>query len=213
MIVLLLGPPGSGKGTQAKKLWIERKWPQLSTGDMLRVAIDQKSKLGLEAKGYMDKGTLVPDSLVIGLIEERSQAIDCENGFILDGFPRNMAQAQVLDKMLASQNRKLDRVALFKIADLGLIQRLTGRRTCIHCGAMYHIENAPPKRDDICDVCGKGLVQRDDDRAEVVSQRLKVYHQQTEPLVAYYQGQNKLVQLDAMQTAEDVANALKSALK
>jgi adenylate kinase len=143
MIVVLLGPPGSGKGTQAKKMWKEQGWPQLSTGDMLRTAIKSGSVLGLEAKKYMDQGSLVPDSVVVGLIDEQSRSPECQKGFILDGFPRNISQAESLDRMLTAQRRQVDRAVLLEIPDHELVQRLSGRRTCLKCGAMYHVESVP----------------------------------------------------------------------
>ncbi len=213
MIVVLLGPPGSGKGTQAKRLHADRAWPQLSTGDMLRGAIGQGTQLGREATSYMSQGMLVPDSVVIGLIAERSGMSDCLGGFILDGFPRNIAQAQALDEMLYVQGRQVNQVVLFDIPEKDLIRRLTGRRTCLSCGAMYHLDHALPAQDGVCDQCGLSLVQRDDDRPEVVKKRLVVYHQQTEPLVDFYRKQNKLLRLDAKQAASDVSDALAKVLE
>lgn len=212
MILVLFGPPGSGKGTQAKRLMGERHWPQLSTGDMLRAAITQGTRLGLEAKSYMDKGALVPDQVVIGLIEERTQQPDCKAGFVLDGFPRTTPQAEALDQMLERQSRSVARVVLFQIPDGELVNRLSGRRTCTKCGAMYHIASMKPKKDGICDVCGGGLLQRDDDKVEVIQKRLHVYHQQTEPVAGFYRGQGKLRSLDATQTPDQVSQALSEAL-
>ena len=212
MILVLLGPPGSGKGTQAKKLIAQRKWPQLSTGDMLRSAIAAGSKLGLEAKSFMDKGALVPDSVVIGLIAERSKAEECKNGFVLDGFPRTIPQAEALDQMLKTQGRGVDRAVLFEIPDTELVRRLSGRRTCLKDGSMYHVDSLRPKKEGICDLCGSALVQRDDDKAEVIQKRLAVYHQQTAPLAQFYKSANKLKQLDATQTPEQVSIALEKAL-
>lgn len=212
MIAILLGPPGSGKGTQAKKLWAERQLPQLSTGDMLRSAIQKGSSLGVEAKRFMDQGQLVPDSLVVSLIAERSQNPDCKNGFILDGFPRNIAQAEVLDQMLKSQNRSVDRAVLFDIGDEELVKRISGRRTCSKCGTMFHVEFAPSRVSGVCDQCNGPVVQRDDDRADVVRKRLAVYHEQTEPLVGFYRKQNKLRSLDASLSAAQVASKLAEAL-
>jgi adenylate kinase len=208
MITVLLGPPGSGKGTQAKRLSKEKGWPQLSTGDMLRSAIAQGTALGLEAKGFMDKGSLVPDSVVIGLIGERTQAPDCRNGFILDGFPRTIPQAESLDQTLEKKGLKVSFAVLFEIPDSELVTRLSGRRTCVKCGAMYHIASARPKKEGSCDQCGSPLVQRDDDRPEVIQKRLQVYHSQTAPLVGYYRAQKKLSTLDASQTPEQVYRAL-----
>lgn len=213
MILILLGPPGSGKGTQAKRLVAERKLPQLSTGDMLRSAIAAGSKLGMEAKSYMDKGSLVPDSVVIGLINERSQQADCKGGFILDGFPRTIPQAEALDRLLVSQGRQIDRVVLFNIPDSELVRRLSGRRTCIGCGAMYHVDSKPPKNEGVCDSCGqKSVVHRDDDRPEVIQKRLEVYHQQTSPLVGFYQKTGKLKTLDASLDPDAVSRDLTKAL-
>jgi adenylate kinase len=212
MILILLGPPGSGKGTQAKKLVSDRKWPQLSTGDMLRSAISQGTKLGLEAKSFMDRGALVPDAVVIGLIQERTQKEDSKSGFILDGFPRTIPQAEALDKMLQQQGREVSRAVLFKIPDAKLVKRLSGRRTCSKCGAMFHVDTLPSKREGICDQCGNRLIQREDDKPEVIQKRLAVYHDQTEPLVGFYNRQNKLRSLDADRTPSEVSTALAQAL-
>jgi adenylate kinase len=212
MILILLGPPGSGKGTQAKRLVTEKGWPQLSTGDMLRTAIAQGTKLGLEAKSYMDRGALVPDDVVIGLIQERTTQSDSKNGFILDGFPRTIPQAEALDKMLSQKGRKVDGAVLFDIPDSELVRRLSGRRTCLKDGSMYHVESLRPKKDGVCDQCGSPLVQRDDDQEDVIQKRLEVYHRQTAPLAAYYRGQGKLKTLDATQSPDVVASALSKAL-
>jgi adenylate kinase len=212
MILVLLGPPGSGKGTQAKRLSSERQWPQLSTGDMLRSAIQQGTRLGLEAKSFMDQGALVPDSVVVGLIAERSQNLDCRNGFVLDGFPRTIPQAEALDRMLADREQRVDRAVLFEIPDSELVRRLTGRRTCTQCGAMYHIESAPAKADGVCDACGSQLAQRSDDEEEVIQKRLQVYHQQTAPLVDYYRRQGKLRTIDATAVPDLVSGSLAKAL-
>lgn len=213
MILVLLGPPGSGKGTQAKRLVEQRKWPQLSTGDMLRSAIKNGTPLGLEAKSYMDRGALVPDEVVIGLIAERSQAPDCQAGFILDGFPRTIPQASALDEMLESRGRRVDRAVLFEIPDSELVRRLSGRRTCSQCGAMYHIESTRSKVESVCDLCSSSLMQRDDDQPDVIAKRLETYHRQTAPVAGYYQEQGKLRKLDATQKPDQVSKALNEALK
>ncbi len=212
MILVLLGPPGSGKGTQAKRLTAEKGWPQLSTGDMLRSAIAQGTQLGLEAKSYMDKGALVPDEVVIGLIRERMNASDAKGGFILDGFPRTIPQAEALDGMLASQGRQVDGAVLFEIPDSELVRRLSGRRTCSKCGTMFHIETSKPKKEGICDVCGGTLIQRDDDQPQVIQNRLSVYHQQTAPVADYYRNQNKLHQITATESPEQVSRSLGRAI-
>ncbi|MGK5082824.1 adenylate kinase [Bdellovibrionota bacterium FG-1] len=212
MILVLLGPPGSGKGTQAKKLVVEHSWPQLSTGDMLRASIAQGTKLGLEAKSFMDRGALVPDAVVIGLINERAQSLDCNSGFVLDGFPRTIPQAEALDEMLQKQERSVDRAVLFEIPDGELVRRLSGRRTCLKDGSMYHIESLQPKTAGFCDQCGSALVQRDDDQTEVIQKRLSVYHQQTSPLASYYRDQQKLRSVDASRSPEQVTEALAQAL-
>ncbi len=212
MILILLGPPGSGKGTQAKKLISEKKWPQLSTGDMLRSAIEKGTELGKAAKSYMDKGALVPDSVVIGLIQERTQLADCKNGYILDGFPRTIPQAQALDEMLHSQKKEIGRVVLFQIPDQELVRRLSGRRTCLKCGAMYHIETTKPQKEGVCDQCNSELVQRQDDQPQVIQKRLAVYHEQTAPVADYYQKKNKLKSINALESPEQVLQALNKVL-
>jgi adenylate kinase len=212
MIIIFLGPPGSGKGTQAKRLSAEKYWPQLSTGDMLRGAISQGTQVGQEAKSFMDKGLLVPDSIVISLIRERSRNPDGQAGFILDGFPRTLTQAEALDQMLEAQGRKVDRVILFEISDEELLRRLSGRRTCNQCGTMFHIENAPSQKVGVCDHCGGQLTQRNDDHPEVIKKRLSVYHQQTEPLVHFYHEQKKLRKINGQQSMNDVTSALAQAL-
>lgn len=212
MILILLGPPGSGKGTQAQRLVSESKWPQLSTGDMLRSAISRGTSLGLEAKSVMDRGALVPDSVVIGLIGERTQAPDCGDGFILDGFPRTIPQAEALDAMLKAQSRQVDRVVLFELPESELVDRLSGRRTCLKCGSMYHVTRKRPRREGICDQCGSTLVQREDDQADVIRKRLEVYRQQTAPVADHYLRAKKLRSLDAARKPEDVFQSLRQAL-
>ncbi|MBC7386646.1 MAG: adenylate kinase [Cryobacterium sp.] len=197
MILIFLGPPGSGKGTQAKRLMSHRSWPQLSTGDMLRASISKGSALGMEAKKYMDQGHLVPDLVVVGMIAERIQEPDCRSGFILDGFPRTLPQAKSLDVMLAARNLSVDVVVEFQIKDSELLGRLSGRRTCSKCGTLYHIHTSPPQVSGICDVCGSDVIQRADDQESVIQKRLKVYHELTAPLVRFYSEQGKLRAIDA----------------
>lgn len=213
MIVVFIGPPGSGKGTQAKKLAAERGWPHLSTGDMLRSSISQGTKLGQDAKSFMDRGALVPDVVVVDLIAERTNRADCQGGFILDGFPRNIEQARALDQMLTTQKRKIDKSILFDIRDEDLIRRLSGRRSCVKCGTMYHLDFAPAKKHGICDQCGSQLAQRDDDQPEVIRKRLSIYHDQTEPLVDYFLRQGVLTRINASQAPSDVARQVSQILE
>ncbi len=198
MNIILLGPPGAGKGTQAKMLVEKYGIPQISTGDMLRAAVKAGTQLGLEAKKYMDKGELVPDEVVIGLVKERLQEPDCAKGFMLDGFPRTVAQAEVLDKELEAMGKSIDHVICIEVPSEELIARLTGRRTCKECGAGYHLKFDPPKVDNVCDKCGGELYQRDDDNEETVKARLKVYEEQTFPLIEYYDKQGKLRRIDGV---------------
>jgi len=205
MITVFLGPPGSGKGTQAQLLMQAKGWPQLSTGDMFRANIKEGTKLGLEAKSYMDKGDLVPDSVVIGMIKERIANQDCNSGFILDGFPRTLPQAEALDLELKGLGKQVDKVILFEISSDALVKRLGGRRSCENCGAVFHLEAAPPKNPDTCDKCGHlPLVLRKDDQPEVIENRLKVYDELTSPLVGYFEAQGKMLRLDAAQSPSEV---------
>jgi adenylate kinase len=212
MILVLLGPPGSGKGTQAKRLTAEKSWPQLSTGDMLRTAISQGTSLGVKAKSFIDQGALVPDDVVIGLIVDRISQSDCLPGFILDGFPRTIPQAKALDEELKRLGRSVDRAVLFNILDSVLVERLSGRRTCIKDGSMYHVVSARPKVEGKCDQCGSDLVQRDDDKQAVIEKRIAVYHQQTKPLAAYYRETGKLKTIEAAQSFDVVYRDLLAAL-
>jgi adenylate kinase len=193
MNLIFLGPPGVGKGTIAKLVCSEKGIIQISTGDLLRAAIADGSQLGIEAKGYMDAGKLVPDELVINLLKERITKPDCENGFILDGFPRTIPQADAL----GSSDMKIDNVVNFSAKDKTIVQRLSGRRTCKVCGAIFHIENIPPKVEGVCDKCEGELFQRDDDKPEAISKRLEVYREQTAPLIDYYKSRDLLVDVDA----------------
>ncbi len=186
MKLVLLGAPGAGKGTQAKKLIEKFGIPQISTGDLLRAAVGEGTELGKEAKSYMDKGELVPDRVVLGMVEERLSQDDCKNGYILDGFPRNTAQAEALDKMLDDLGMPLDAALNVDVPTEDLMKRLTGRRTCRECGQMYNIYFSPPAEEGKCDKCGGELFQRDDDQEETISKRLEVYQEQTAPLIDYY---------------------------
>ena len=186
MRLVLLGAPGAGKGTQAKKLIEKHSIPQISTGDILRKAVADGTPLGKEAKSYMDKGELVPDKVVIGLIEDRLKQPDCKKGFILDGFPRNTAQAETLDAMLKKLNMPLDSALSVDVPKDDLMKRLTGRRTCKGCQQMYNLYFSPPKKNDVCDRCGGELFHRDDDKEETIKRRLDVYDAQTAPLISYY---------------------------
>jgi len=190
--LVLLGAPGAGKGTQAKKLIEMVGIPQISTGDLLRAAVSEGTELGLEAKSYMDKGELVPDSVVLGMMKERLQDDDCKNGFILDGFPRNTAQAEALDTMLKELGMPLDSALSVEVPLEDLMKRLTGRRTCKECGQMYNIHFSAPATDDKCDKCSGDLYQRDDDQEATIQKRLEVYTQQTAPLIDYYSGKGIL---------------------
>ena len=185
MKLILLGPPGAGKGTQSVVLSRELKIPHISTGDILREAVKDKLPLGLKAKSYMDKGELVPDEVVTGIVVERLKKPDTRGGYILDGFPRTIKQAQDLDAALAKSGG-IDMVIFFETSEKVAIKRLTGRRVCRKCGAIYHMTNMPPKKDGICDKCQGELVQRPDDKEETVANRLKVYEVQTKPLIDYY---------------------------
>jgi adenylate kinase len=186
MRIVLLGAPGAGKGTQAKKLIEKYGIPQISTGDLLRAAVAAGTPLGKEAKSYMDKGELVPDSVVLGMVQERLKQDDCKKGYILDGFPRNTAQAEALDKMLAALNMSLTGALSVDVPFEDLMKRLTGRRTCKACGQMYNVYFGPPKKEGTCDKCGGELFQRDDDKEATIKKRLEVYTAQTEPLIGYY---------------------------
>ncbi len=192
MRLILLGPPGAGKGTQAKLLVERLKIPQVSTGDMLRAAVKAGTPLGQEAKQYMDRGALVPDAVIIGLVRERLQQPDCSRGYILDGFPRTVAQAEALEKTLAGLQAWLDSVVSLEVPTEDLVLRIAGRRTCRNCGAMYHVRFSPSKTDGRCDACGGPTYQRDDDREETVRRRLAVYAEQTAPLISFYEARGLL---------------------
>ena len=198
MNIILLGPPGAGKGTQAKMLTERFAIPQISTGDILRAAVKDGTPMGLKAKAFMDAGALVPDSVVVGIVQERLQKDDCRNGFILDGFPRTEAQADALASTLATLGKNLDAVVSLAVDVEALVGRLTGRRTCRQCGRGYHLRFDPPSRAERCDACGGELYQRDDDREETIRKRLGIYEAQTAPLIAYYEKQGLLSTVDGM---------------
>ena len=193
---VLLGPPGAGKGTQAVKIVEKYNVPHISTGDIFRENIKNRTELGKKAKAYMDKGELVPDDLVIDLATSRLLADDCKNGFLLDGFPRTVYQAEKLDEFLKEHGQKLDIVIDIEVEKAELITRLTGRRVCKQCGASFHVVNIPPKKEGICDFCGGELMQRADDTVETVENRIEVYNQQTMPLVDYYRKADNIVTID-----------------
>jgi adenylate kinase len=199
MKLILLGPPGAGKGTQAKMLTERFDIPQISTGDILRAAVKDRTPMGVKAKSFMDAGGLVPDEVVIGIVRERLQNQDCAAGFILDGFPRTVAQADALKETLHSLGKDLDAVISLEVDTESLVERLTGRRTCRECGQGYHIKFDPPREAGRCDACGGELFQRDDDSEETIRKRLEVYHAQTSPLVAYYRNEDLLLPVDGMQ--------------
>jgi adenylate kinase len=212
MNIILLGPPGAGKGTQAKRLMEKYSIPQVSTGDMLRAALKEGTPLGLEAKKFMDQGALVPDSVVIGLVKERIQKKDAAKGYMLDGFPRNVSQAETLDKMLAGMSQKIDHVVSVEVPSSELIGRLTGRRTCKGCGAGFHVMFDPPKKDGVCDKCGGELYQRADDNEKTVMSRLDVYEAQTKPLIEYYEKQAKLRRIDGVGNMSDILDRIQAVL-
>lgn len=197
MRIIFLGPPGVGKGTQAELVSKKLNIPQVSIGDILRQAVKNQTELGLSAKQYMDKGELVPDEIIINLVEKRLSENDCKNGFILDGFPRTIAQAESLTAILEERGLFLDVVISFNLRDEILIKRLSGRRVCKTCGCNFHIYYQPPKKESKCDKCGGELYQRDDDKEEVINQRLQVYKAQTAPLIDYYKNNNTLKEIDA----------------
>lgn len=190
--IILLGAPGSGKGTQAKKLTESFAIPQISTGDMLREAVRNGTEMGRQAKTYMDQGGLVPDEVVIGIVRERLQARDCDAGFILDGFPRTIPQAQALDRVVKELGKEVTSVLSLEVDEEEILERLSGRRTCAGCGAMYHVRFNPPKEEGRCDKCAGPILQRDDDKEETIRTRLVNYKKSTEPLIEYYRGTGKV---------------------
>ena len=204
MKIIMLGAPGAGKGTQAKKIAAKYGIPHISTGDIFRANIKNGTELGKKAKTYMDQGLLVPDELVVDLVVDRVNQEDCENGYVLDGFPRTIPQAEALDKALAAQGQKMDYAIDVDVPDENIVRRMGGRRACVGCGATYHLEYAPTRQEGICDVCGGELILRDDDKPETVLKRLGVYHEQTQPLIEYYTNQGILKTVDGTVDMEDV---------
>lgn len=213
MNLILLGPPGAGKGTQAKLLLRRFGIPQISTGDILRVAVKEQTQLGLVAKSYMDQGGLVPDEVVIGIIRERLGMSDCSAGFILDGFPRTVAQADALKGMLATSGKGIEHVVSISVDNEELVERITGRRTCKGCGRGYHVSFEPPKVAGICDECSGELYQRDDDKTETLLNRLQVYDQQTAPLIAYYRSQSLLREVAGIGNIDDIQRQIVNILE
>ena len=209
MRLIFLGAPGVGKGTQAQRLAAQENIPQVSTGDILREAVKQGTPLGKQAKEFMDAGKLVPDELVIGIIQDKLTGPDCVKGYILDGFPRTVIQAESLDRMLRERaSAGIEHVVSFDVPHADLIRRLSGRRSCPACQAVYHLEHNPPKREGVCDTCGGALIQRSDDKPETVEARLRVYDQQTRPLGDYYQTRGLLRRLDATDSIDQVYKEL-----
>ena len=208
MKVVMLGAPGAGKGTQAKKIAAKYNIPHISTGDIFRANIKNGTELGKKAKTYMDQGLLVPDELVVDLVVDRVNQEDCADGYVLDGFPRTIPQAEALTKALASQGQKLDYAIDVDVPDENIVRRMSGRRACVGCGATYHLEYAPTKKEGICDVCGGELILRDDDKPETVEKRLGVYHEQTQPLIDYYTNAGILKRVDGTVDIEEVFQAV-----
>ena len=204
MKIIMFGAPGAGKGTQAKKIAEVLSIPHISTGDIFRANIKQGTELGAKAKEYMDKGQLVPDELVCDLVVDRIQQADCEKGFILDGFPRTIPQAEALTSALDAIGQNMDFAINIEVPDENIVNRMAGRRACVGCGATYHIVHNPTKVEGVCDTCGEKLILREDDKPETVKNRLNVYHEQTQPLIEYYKGKGILVEVDGTQDMDKV---------
>ena len=212
MKIIMLGAPGAGKGTQAKQIAAKYNIPHISTGDIFRANIKNGTELGKKAKEYMDQGLLVPDELTCDLVMDRIAEDDAKNGFVLDGFPRTIPQAEALTAALEKIGQKMDFAIDVDVPDENIVNRMSGRRACLKCGATYHIVAIPPKKEGICDACGSELVQRDDDKPETVQKRLDVYHEQTQPLIEYYTGQGILKSVDGTLPMEEVFTAITSIL-
>lgn len=212
MNIILIGPPGAGKGTQAKRMIDRLGVPQISTGDMFRAAVKEGTPMGKKAKEYMDKGALVPDDVVIGVVKERFEKPDAKKGFVLDGFPRTLEQAKALDGLLSDMGTKLDHVVVIEVPDDNLVGRLTGRRTCRGCGYMHHVEFDPPKKEGTCDKCGGELYLRDDDKESTIRERLATYHGQTSPLINYYSKANVVRKIDGTKSMEEVQKSITKAI-
>lgn len=204
MKIIMLGAPGAGKGTQAKKIAEKYQIPHISTGDIFRANIKNGTELGVKAKSYMDQGQLVPDDVTIAMLLDRISEADCKNGYVLDGFPRTIPQAESLEQALAARGEHMDYAMDVDVPDEAIVSRMAGRRACLACGATYHTQFMPPKKDGVCDVCGDTLVLRDDDKPETVQKRLTVYHQQTQPLIEYYKKAGILATVDGTKDLNEV---------
>jgi adenylate kinase len=210
--LILLGSPGSGKGTQGERLQADFRLPYYATGDILRAEVREGTELGREAKEYMDRGDLVPDEVIIGMIADRVESPEAADGFILDGFPRTTAQAEALDEEVRRMGKRLTAAILIEVSDEEVVRRLSGRRICEKDGHVFHVEFDPPSKDGVCDVCGSRLVVRDDDKPEVVRHRLEEYHEKTEPLISYYEGEGILRRVDGEQAPEEVGDRIRALL-
>ena len=208
MKIIMLGAPGAGKGTQAKMIADKYEIPHISTGDIFRANIKNGTELGKKAKEYMDQGLLVPDELTVDLVIDRVAQDDCKNGYVLDGFPRTIPQAESLDVALTKRGEKIDYAINVEVPDENIVNRMSGRRACVACGATYHIVHIPTKVEGVCDRCGESLILRDDDKPETVKKRLDVYHAQTQPLIDYYTSKNVLKSVDGTQDMEAVFQAI-----
>ncbi len=204
MRIIMLGAPGAGKGTQAIKIAEKYAISHISTGDIFRANIKNETELGQKAKTYIDQGLLVPDELVVDLVVDRVNKADCENGYVLDGFPRTIPQAEALDEALAKRDEAIDYAINVEVPDENIVRRMSGRRACVECGATYHVVYAPTKKENVCDTCQGTLMLRDDDKPETVQKRLNVYHEQTQPLINYYTTKGNLVEVDGTMDIEDV---------